>query len=349
MIEHNECYENKLAGIGSREGAAPTIRGNHAHHNQMAGIGSRLGARPVIVDNHSRQNQMAGIGVRDKATVAVIIGNRCLENRLVAIGLPDGATGYIHGNELLRTGGGAPPLVAVKGGSIGLVSHNSITGGGVAGVLAHGDVQVFGNRFQGKGPGQGSAVWVWKDSKVTVADNHFAGYRNAVNASASQVTAVGNVTRAFQGASIIVKKPTSAANVYGNTAISENAQDAAADVDGATGGAESNVLKQPEDTDAARFPAPRAWPLLTGNVAGETFHRLANSGQKVAVQEGPWKLVATYGKKTTYALFNTESDPQETDDLSERLEQFTFRLRGLLEKQEGIQYQAEMRGRRPGQ
>lgn len=135
----------------------------------------------------------------------MIVGNRCIENRLVAIGLPDGATAYIHGNELLRTGGGAPPLVAVKGGSTGVVSHNSITGGGVAGVLAHGDVRIFGNRFQGAGGRQGSAVWVWKESKVTVANNRFSGYRNAVNASGSQVTATDNVTRNFEGPSIIVK------------------------------------------------------------------------------------------------------------------------------------------------
>ena len=348
VIVDNECYENKMAGIGSREGAAPIIRSNRSHHNQMAGIGSRLGSRPVIVDNESRENQMAGVGVRDKETVAVIVGNRCLENRLVAIGLPDGATGYIHGNELKRTGGGAPPLVAVKGGSIGLVSHNSITGGGVAGVLAHGNVSIFGNRFQGAGGRQGSAVWVWKDSSVNITNNRFAGYRNAVNASGSQVTATSNVTREFEGPSIIVKNSTSPSYVHGNTAISKNPKDTAIDVEDATGPTDSNVLKKPDEIEESSIPSPQVWPLLTRDASGVSFHRLANSGRQVVAQEGPWKLEVTYGQTTTYALYNTESDPQEKKDLSVRLEQITFRLRGLLERNEGLEYQAEMRGKGAG-
>jgi hypothetical protein len=348
VIVGNKCYENKMAGIGSREGAAPIIRSNRAYQNQMAGIGNRRGARPVIVDNESRENQRAGIGIRDKETVAVVVGNRCIENRLVAIGLPDGATGYLHGNELRRTGGGAPPLLAIKGGSKGVVSHNSISGGGVAGVLVQGQVDVLGNRFQGKGPGQGSAIWVWKDSTVTVANNHVNGYRNAVNASGSQVTALANVTRAFQGASIIVKKSTAPPQVHGNIAISANPKDKVVDVDGPKNAADSNVLEKPGEKDASRYPSPSVWPLLSRAANGNQFHPLANTGRKVVVQDGPWKLVVTYGKTPTYALFNTEKDPQEKTDLSVRLEQITYRLRGLLEKREGLDYQAEMHGKRPG-
>ncbi len=336
VIADNECFENKLAGIGAREGAAPLIYGNRSHHNMMAGIGNESGARSVIVENESRENQMTGIGVRDKATVAVIVGNRCLENRLVAIGLPDGATGFVHGNELRRTEGGAPPLVAIKGGSVGVVSHNSITGGGVAGVLADGDVQVLGNRFQGKGPGQGSAVWVWKDARVTVAGNHVRGYRNALNASGAHVTATGNVTREFDGPSIIVKQPKSPALVTGNSAISANPQHTAVHVEGGQLEA-GNVLKHPVEVDESDYPAPHAWPPAAPRVSGDSFHPLANSGRRVVVQEGPWKLVATYGATTTYALFHTEQDPQEMTDLSARLEQITFRLRGLLEKEEGLE------------
>ena len=58
--------------------------------------------------------------------------------------------------------------------------------------------------------------------------------------------------------------------------------------------------------------------------------------------------MATYGKTTTYALFNTANDPQEDTDLSSRLEQITFRLRGLLERREGLEYQDEMRGKDRG-
>lgn len=343
VIVDNECYENKMAGIGSREGAAPIIRSNRSHNNVMAGIGSRRGAHPLIADNDSHKNNMAGIGVRDTATVAVIVGNRCLENRLVAVGLPDGATAYIHGNELKRTGGGAPPLVAIKGGSKGIVSHNSITGGGVAGVLAHGDVSIIGNRFQGAGGKQGSAVWVWKESTVNVANNRFAGYRNAVNASGSKVTATDNITRDFSGPSLIVKSPSSPAHIYGNTAISDDPKNSAVDVEGAENGSASNLLKKTSEVDESTHPALSTWPLLAKQPVGESFHPLFNTGRQIAVQDGPWKLVATYGKTIRYALFNTEADPQGQTDLSAKLDQITFRLRGLLEQKEGLEYQAEMR------
>jgi len=313
----------------------------------MAGFGNRRGARSVLVDNEARENLMAGIGVRDKQTTAVIIGNSCLENRLVAVGLPDGATGLIHGNTLLRTGGGAPPLVAVKGGSRGVVSHNSISGGGVAGVLVQGNVQVIGNRFQGKGPGQGSAIWVWKGSHVTVSDNHVDGYRNAINASGSHVTALGNVTRFFRGPSIIVRKPSAPARVHGNTAISSNPKDTAASVDGVVDAGRDNVLKEPAKSDEAAFSGSTTWPLLTGSANGDAFHTLAQSGQQVKVRQGRWKLVVTYGKTTTYRLYNLEDDPKGTADLAEKLDQICFRIRGVLERQQGLEFQAEMRGNSP--
>jgi parallel beta-helix repeat protein len=347
VIVDNDCHHNQMAGVGAREGAAPVIRSNRSFKNQMAGFGNRRGARSVLVDNESRENRMAGIGVRDKRTTAVIIGNRCLENRLVAVGLPDGATGFIHGNELLRTGGGAPPLVAVKGGSRGVVSHNSISGGGVAGVLVQGNVQVVGNRFQGKGPGQGSAIWVWKGSHLTATDNHVDGYRNAINASGSAVTALGTVTRCFHGPSIIVRKPSGPSRVHGNTALSSNPGDSASSVDGVVDGGADNELRDPEKNDEPGFSSPTNWWLLTGSVNGDAFHSLAQSGQQVEAREGQWKLVATYGKMTTYQLFNLEDDPAGTKDLSVKLEQICFRLRGVLERQQELEFQAEMRGSRP--
>lgn len=329
VIVDNECFENQRAGIGSQEGAAPVIRSNHCHDNHMAGIGSRLGSRPVIVDNESHRNRMSGIGVRDSATVAVIVGNRCLENRLVAVGLPDGATGYIHGNELKRTESGAPPLVAVKGGSKAFLSRNSMTGGGVAGVLAEGDVQVIGNNFHGKGRGQGSAVWVWKNSSVTVSDNRINGYRNAINASAAQVTATGNVTSGFSGPSIIVKKPSSPACVFGNTAISNDPMDTAADVDGIDSGAR-NVLRKSSDSDQNMQQS--SWPLLRDLGDGQSFHQLAHSGRTVIIEDGEWKLVAKYNTVPEYALFHMPSDPDMKNDLTATLDQITFRMRGLLEQ-----------------
>lgn len=345
VIVDNECYENQLAGIGSREGAAPVICRNRSHHNQLAGIGTRRGARTVIVDNQSFKNQKAGIGVRDTSSAAVIVGNRCLENRLVAVGVPDGATAFIHGNELKRTGGGAPPLVAVKGGSIGVVSHNSISGGGVAGVLVKGRVGVYGNRFQGAGGRQGSAIWVWKGSTVNVIDNRVSGYRNAVNANGSDVSVTGNVTRKFKDTSIIVRKPSSPAHVYGNTAVSKNSSDKVVEVDASKQSASANVVRTPDKFNQSTHPKPPIWPLIGSRRPGSSYHPLNGSGRRVIVRNGPWKLVVIFGKSTRYELYDAQRDPKESNNLSRTLEQVVFRLKGLLERREGQAYQREMRPR----
>ena len=333
VIVGNTCFENKMAGIGTEEGAAPIIRDNHCYKNLMAGIGNQSGSRPVIVGNESRENKMAGIGVRS-GSVAIIVGNHCIENRLVAIGLPDGATAHIQGNELQRTGGGAPPLVAVKGGSSAVLVDNSIRGGGVASVLVQGTAQISGNHFFSAGGKQGSAIWVWDKSTVLASGNQFTGYRNALNASGSDVTATDNAIHKFNGPAIIVRKPTAPPRVYGNTAFSQNQKDSAAKVEGARA-AEDNVLKKPDEAGVSFSKWQSLWPekLLEGPW----------EKGRVTAQDGPWKLVVTHGKTTRYELFNTKDDPQQKTNLADKLEQITFRLRGLTERQWAVEVKAMMK------
>jgi len=299
----------------------------------MAGIGNQSGSRPVIVGNESRENKMAGIGVRS-GSVAIIVGNRCIENRLVAIGLPDGATAHIQGNELQRTGGGAPPLVAVKGGSSAVLVDNSIRGGGVAGVLVQGTAQLSGNRFFGAGGKQGSAIWVWDKSTVLASGNQFTGYRNALKASGSDVTATDNAISKFNGPAIIVRKPSAPPRVHGNIAFSANQKDSAAKVDGVVA-AVDNVVKQPNEADAATSKWRTLWPEKAPTVLPEQG--------KVMVQDGPWKLIVTHGKIMRYELYNTATDPQQKTNLADKLEQITFRLRGLTERQWAVEFKAMMK------
>jgi hypothetical protein len=276
---------------------------------------------------------MAGIGVRS-GSVAIIVDNRCIENRLVAIGLPDGATAHIQGNELRRTGGGAPPLVAVKGDSSAVLVDNSIRGGGVAGLLVQGTAQLSGNRFFGAGGKQGSAIWVWDKSTVLASANQFTGYRNALNASGSDVTATDNVIHKFNGPAIIVRKPTAPPRVHGNTAFSQNQKDSAAKVEGAIAAAD-NVVKQPNEADFA----PGKWqPLWPKKIPTGPWEK----GQ-VTVQDSPWKLIVTHGKTTRYELFNTKTDPQQKTNLADKLEQITFRLRGLTERQWAVKFKATIK------
>jgi hypothetical protein len=60
------------------------------------------------------------------------------------------------------------------------------------------------------------------------------------------------------------------------------------------------------------------------------------------VTDGPWTLVVTRGKKTTYKLFNSEIDPDEKTDLSKRVPHLAFRLKGLRERQEAESFKEYM-------
>ena len=277
--------------------------------------------------------------------MAIIVNNRCLENRLVALGLPDGATAFVHGNTFKRTGGGAPPLVAIKSGSTAVFSNNSVTGGGVAGLLAQGRILAVGNSFHGKGPGQGSAIWVWKGSTIAVAHNRFDGYRNAINASDSKVTAIDNLVSRFEKAAIVVRKPSAASHAFDTIALSDNPQFIAASVDGQNQAAgNGNVIKP--TTAAGDLPETlgRFWPT-----AKKTAVAQPTESRTQTIENGHWKLVVvTKDGKATYRLYDLKSDPQEATDRSEHLEQIVFHLRGLLEKQAGGGYKATLKGGRPG-
>ena len=101
-------------------------------------------------------------------------------------------------------------------------------------------------------------------------------------------------------------------------------------------------MKKVGEPDSNKPKLPR-WPLLNEDVNGEAFHPLINTGETQSCTDGDWKLVVTYGKTINYALYNLREDPEEKKDLSDRLEQITFRLRGMLEQKEGLEYQAELR------
>jgi hypothetical protein len=242
VVEANECYENDMAGIGCRDGASPMLRNNVCHKNKMAGIGCRDGARPLIVGNECRENELVGIGVQQQA-LAIIQGNKCFDNRLVAIGIIEDSTATINDNELSRTGG-VPPIIAVQDGSNATITHNRITGGGVAAILVQGKATVSGNTFAGMGAKQGNAIWVREEAMATITDNVFDGYRAAVNATKATVVIAGNMVRKFQGTAIIVKDSQKSAHVYGNTATSADPKAKVVDVQGPSGIVEENVLKK---------------------------------------------------------------------------------------------------------
>lgn len=242
LVESNECFENEMAGIGCRDHASPVLRNNVCRNNKMAGIGCRDGGQPLIVGNECRGNDQAGIGVQGKSIVT-IQQNQCIDNKLVAIGVTDGSTAEISKNELAREGG-MPPIIAVKDGSTASIIENRISGGGVAAVLVQGTATLRGNAFKGKSGKQGNAVWVWADSKVTIDDNAFEGYRTAVDAKKATLVVTGNTINQFQATAIVIRESQKPAHVYGNTAISADAGAQVVVVEGASGIVEANVVRK---------------------------------------------------------------------------------------------------------
>ncbi len=190
----------------------------------------------------------AGIGVREKAT-AWILDNKCIENKTVAIGVRNESAAYITRNQLVRTGG-MPPMIAIREKSSAVITDNTITGGGVAGVMVQGTAAISGNRFQGNGPRTGGppnfAAWVHGGSSVSFCENRTDRWRHALFASgAKKVRVTDNTTSNFLGAAIVVGKSELPAHVFGNIALSDSEKDLPARVDGPQGVIGENSRRAP--------------------------------------------------------------------------------------------------------
>jgi parallel beta-helix repeat protein len=182
VIQENDCFENGMAGIGVEEGAEPVLTGNRCEKNTLAGIGLQGEARALITHNRVLSNAEAGIGLRP-GTEAILWKNVCTDNGMVAVGLPESARAVLVDNDLSRSGGGMPPLVAVKGGSDAILARNRLSGGGVAGVLVDGRVILSKNQITGPENSGGQGIWVWKGGTAILDDNTIEGFKKPVSVS----------------------------------------------------------------------------------------------------------------------------------------------------------------------
>lgn len=274
IVEDNDCYENGMAGIGTREEASPIIRNNRCYKNTLAGIGSRTHATPTIIGNECYENGKAGIGqMSDAVTVLIgnychhnktagigfenssagrstVVNNRVIDNALVAVGIHAGWTVRLTENELSREGG-LPPIVMVFEGAEATFSDNVIRGGGVAGVRIAGIVHLNKNEFVGTslrkvGP-PNFAVWALPGADVSMTGNKIHGWRHALQSSEGSVTANANTVSQFHKAAFVIQKPSTPANVYGNTAVSADASAKVVTIDGEAGIVENNDLVSDSD------------------------------------------------------------------------------------------------------
>ncbi|MBI1831515.1 MAG: right-handed parallel beta-helix repeat-containing protein [Planctomycetes bacterium] len=116
-IYKNIVYRNMGGGIGSADGASPTIEANVCFNNLRGGIGNR-NSKAVILNNESFDNVRAGIGIREGAT-PIVRGNKCYNNRRAGIGVRMAGTNPIiedndcFGNEMAGIGSrdGAAPII----------------------------------------------------------------------------------------------------------------------------------------------------------------------------------------------------------------------------------------------
>jgi parallel beta-helix repeat protein len=247
LVKENLCEDNDMAGIGSKQLAQPTLVGNTCRRNKLAGIGCREDANVTITGNICTDNGKSGIGLR--GAKATLTGNTCKGNKTAAFGMQQGAEatatgntfvaqsvvaiGILQGSKLvakdnkLSRQGGMPPLVAVFGNSTAELSGNTLTGGGVAGVLVKGTAILDGNTFVGNGPRKGGppnfAAWVHPGASITFNNNTVSGWRHAVLANAPKTaTANNNKVSKFFGSAIVINKAQTPATANGNTAISND-------------------------------------------------------------------------------------------------------------------------------
>ena len=269
-IRNNRCYENKLAGIGSRDHARPKIinnrcyrnldagigtegaavaliEGNECYENARAGIGQRGDAQTTLIGNHCHHNKTTGIGFDAcKTGQATVRDNRIIDNNLVAVGIHAGWTVHLSNNILSRKGG-LPPIVMVFKGATATFDNNTIHGEGVAGIRVGGVVVATGNRFEGitirKAGPPNYGVWALAGSKVTLSHNQFTTWKHALVATEASVTANRNTIRDFHKTALVITNAPQGANVFDNTAISQNPQDKVVVIQGRQAKVTNNVLQ----------------------------------------------------------------------------------------------------------
>lgn len=270
VVQNNDCYENDMAGIGVRDEAAPTIRDNHCYKNKLAGIGARTGAAPMIVYNECYENGAAGIGLQSGAAptlvanhvhhnksagigfeacesaTATVLNNRVVENGTVAAGIHSGWTVELSGNFLTRKEG-MPPIVMVFEGASATLFSNVINGGGVAGIRVAGKVRASKNVISGTslrlvGP-PNFAIWALRGSEVEMTENRVEGWRHALHADEATVLASHNSVAKFGGVAFSIRNPTAPADVFSNTATSDESSAKLLDLEGESGIVKDNHLE----------------------------------------------------------------------------------------------------------
>jgi hypothetical protein len=225
VVEDNDCFENDMAGIGCEEECQPILRNNRCRKNAMAGIGCRLNARPTIVGNECSRNKAVGIGFDEtKSGSADVLNNRVFDNEKVAIGIHSGWKVRLAGNELSRPNG-LPPIVMVFKGAEADFSDNTFRGSGVAGIRAEGIIRVTNNTFdcptlRAGGPPQ-FAVWGLPGSDIVFTGNKVSGWRHALLAVKSSITANDNRITNYGSVGIKLDQPVGTPVVVGNMFESE--------------------------------------------------------------------------------------------------------------------------------
>lgn len=220
VVEDNDCIENDMAGIGCEEDCQPMLRNNRCRQNALAGIGCRLNARPTIVGNECSRNKAVGIGFDDtESGEADVLNNRVFDNAKVAIGIHSGWKVRLAGNELSRPKG-LPPIVMVFKGAEADFSNNTFRGSGVAGIRAEGIIRVTNNTFdcptlRAGGPPQ-FAVWGLPGSDIVFTGNKVSGWRHALLATKSSVTANDNRITNYGSVGIKVDQPVGTSMLVGN-------------------------------------------------------------------------------------------------------------------------------------
>ncbi|MBI3824312.1 MAG: right-handed parallel beta-helix repeat-containing protein, partial [Planctomycetes bacterium] len=134
-IEANLCFSNLRGGIGNRNSKA-NILNNEAFNNVRAGIGIREGATPIVRGNKCYHNRRAGIGIRMKGTNPIVEDNDCYANEMAGIGSRDGAAPILRNNRCYKN---QMAGIGARDGARGVIENNECYENEMAGIGARND------------------------------------------------------------------------------------------------------------------------------------------------------------------------------------------------------------------
>jgi F-box protein 11 len=137
VVERNDIYENRDAGIAVKDGASPTIKGNRIHDGFAAGVWIGDNGQGTISENDIYGNRGTGLEIQSGGD-PLVFNNRIYNGSAGGVVLHPGARGRLEQNEI--RGNERAGVALLAGTQLSTFTGNRIVDGRAEGVYCEIDI-----------------------------------------------------------------------------------------------------------------------------------------------------------------------------------------------------------------